>query len=179
MRVITGQWRGSKLHSLPGDATRPTSDRVKEAIFNIIQFDVEGRRALDLFAGNGQLGIEALSRGARDCVFVDNSRAAADILRQNVEKVHAQEQSRVLVKDALAFLQGAEEPFGLIFIDPPYRSTFIRKALALIAERNLLQDGGLIVCESDIDDQWEAPAQWNAVEYRYGRVKVTVYGGRA
>ena len=91
MRVITGKWRGSKLAALPGEATRPTTDRVKESIFNIIQFDIEGRRVLDLFAGNGQLGIEALSRGAADCVFVDNSREAAAIIAQNLAKVRGTE----------------------------------------------------------------------------------------
>ncbi len=178
MRVITGQWRGHKLASLPGDSTRPTSDRTKESIFNIIQFDIEGRKVLDLFSGSGQLGIEALSRGAADCVFVDSSRTACDIVRQNLDKVRAGERARVVCKDAIAFLQGCTTPFSLIFLDPPYHTTFIRKALALIDERGLLMPGGLIVCESATDDVWIEPDALAATRaiYRYGRTAVTLYG---
>ena len=175
MRVITGQWKGAKLAALPGEATRPTTDRVKESIFNIIQFDIEGRRVLDLFAGNGQLGIEALSRGAAEAVFVDNSAKAAAVIRQNLEKLRV-DKARVVNKDAVAFLQTQDRPFSLIFIDAPYHSTYIRKCLAAIADRNLLAEGGLIVCESGIDDSWDEPQGFCGTVYRYGKTRVTIYG---
>ena len=129
MRVITGTARGRKLKDLPGLDTRPTTDKVKESIFNIVQFDIEGRRVLDLFAGTGQLGIEALSRGAEKCVFVDQSREAAKVIGENVKTTGFENRSRVAQGDAISFLTSCREKFGLAFLDPPYASDLLDKAL--------------------------------------------------
>ena len=151
MRIITGTAKGFVLSTLEGEATRPTGDRVKEALFSMIQFDIEGRRVLDLFAGSGQLGLEALSRGAEHCVFIDESRAAADIVLANAKKTKLFDKCRISSADFAAFLRGAagREAFDLIFLDPPYASGYVAQALSLIAEGSLLRAGGRIVCETD------------------------------
>ena len=151
MRIITGTAKGVVLSTLEGEATRPTGDRVKEALFSMIQFDIEGRRVLDLFAGSGQLGLEALSRGAEHCVFIDESRAAADIVLANAKKAKLFDKCRISSADFAAFLRGAagREAFDLIFLDPPYASGYVAQALSLIAEGSLLRAGGRIVCETD------------------------------
>ena len=118
MRVITGTARGRRLKELEGLETRPTTDRVKEGVFNIIQFDIEGRRVLDLFAGTGQLGIEALSRGAASAVFVDQRRDAASIIRENLKLTGLSDRARVVNGEAMAFLSSQRERFDLIFLDP-------------------------------------------------------------
>ena len=120
MRVITGTARGRKLAALEGLEVRPTTDMVKEAMFSILQFEVEGANVLDLFAGSGQLGIEALSRGAAGAVFVDQRRDAASLIRDNLKLTGLEDRARVVCGDAAAFLSSAGEKFGLIFIDPPY-----------------------------------------------------------
>ena len=113
MRVITGSARGRRLKDLPGLDTRPTTDKVKESIFNIVQFDVEGRRVLDLFAGTGQLGIEALSRGAEKCVFVDRSREAVKVVKENVTSTGFENQSQVIQGDGVSFLTSCREKFEI------------------------------------------------------------------
>ena len=122
MRVITGTARGRKLLEPAGMDIRPTADVVKEAVFNIIQFDVEGRRVLDLFAGTGQLGIEALSRGAAECVFVDESAKAVKIVRENLSRCKLE--GRVMQTDAVSYLPRAGI-FDIIFLDPPYDTTLL------------------------------------------------------
>src|SRR5690554_4705969 len=116
MRVITGSARGRVLQTLPGDDVRPTIDRVKEAVFSIIQFEIEGRRVLDLFGGSGQMGIEALSRGAQSCVFVDNSRVATDVIKENLKTTKLAEKSQVLLTDALTFLKTTKLAFDIVFL---------------------------------------------------------------
>ncbi len=177
MRVITGTARGRKLKELPGMDTRPTTDKVKESIFNIVQFDVEGRRVLDLFAGTGQLGIEALSRGAEKCVFVDASRTAANVVRENVEQTGFETQSRVVQSDALSFLTSCREKFGLCFLDPPYASNLLDEALTRIAEIDIMLENGIIVCESAADKLLPTlPEPYKmGREYRYGKIKLTLY----
>ena len=180
MRVITGTARGRKLRELPSPETRPTTDKVKESIFNIVQFDVEGRRVLDLFGGTGQLGIEALSRGAERCVFVDADRSAARVIRSNVESTGFSEVSRVVQGDALAFLSSCREKFGLAFLDPPYASDLLEKSLAKIAEIDIMSENGIIVCESAVDKvlpQLPPPYEMGR-EYRYGKIKLTLYHRR-
>lgn len=177
MRVITGTARGRKLKDLPGLDTRPTTDKVKESIFNIVQFDVEGRRVLDLFAGTGQLGIEALSRGAEKCVFVDVSRSAANVVKENVAATGFEQQSRVVQSDALSFLSSCREKFALCFLDPPYASNLLDQALTRIAEIDIMLENGIIVCESAADKpmpQLPAPYRMGR-EYRYGKIKLTLY----
>ena len=181
MRVITGTARGRKLKELPGMDTRPTTDKVKESIFNIVQFDIEGRAVLDLFAGTGQLGIEALSRGAGKCVFVEAARPAAQVVRDNVSLTGFEKESRVVQGDALAFLTSCREKFGLCFLDPPYASDLLDKALEKIAAIDIMAENGIIVCESAADKvlpQLPAPYEMGR-EYRYGKIKLTVYHRRA
>ena len=150
MRIITGKARGTKLQTLAGEATRPTAERTKEAIFSIINFDIAGARVLDLFAGSGQLGLEALSRGAEYAVFNDSSREAAAIIRANVEKTHFTDACEVLSTDWQPVLRrfANKEKFDLIFLDPPYAGGFLPKVLAKMIEWDLLSEGAVIVCES-------------------------------
>ena len=177
MRVITGTARGRKLKDLPGLDTRPTTDKVKESIFNIVQFDIEGRRVLDLFAGTGQLGIEALSRGAAHCVFVDASRAAAAVVRDNLAHTGFETSSRVVQGDAISFLTSCREKFALAFLDPPYASELLEKALFKMVDIDIMAENGIIVCESALDKampQLPAPYRMGR-EYRYGKIKLTLY----
>ena len=177
MRVITGIARGMRLKELPGLETRPTTDKVKESIFNIIQFDIEGRRVLDLFAGTGQLGIEALSRGADHCTFVDLRKEAAAVIRENLAHTRLEEHARVVQGDCMAFLTGAGERFDLIFLDPPYASDLLEKSLTLIAKIDIVTENGIIVCESAAQAELpDLPAPYEkGREYRYGKIKLTLY----
>ena len=177
MRVITGIARGMRLKELPGLETRPTTDKVKESIFNIIQFDIEGRRVLDLFGGTGQLGIEALSRGADHCTFVDLRKEAAAVIRENLAQTRLEEHARVVQGDCMAFLTGAGERFDLIFLDPPYASDLLEKSLTLIAKIDIVTENGIIVCESAAQAELpDLPAPYEkGREYRYGKIKLTLY----
>ena len=175
MRVITGTARGRKLGQLQGMDTRPTTDQVKESIFNIIQFDIEGRRVLDLFAGTGQLGIEALSRGAAGCTFVDQRRDAAALVRSNLKLCRLSD--RVVQGEALSFLASDRERYHLVFLDPPYQTELLENALKKIAEIDILMENGIIICESPADKVLpELPQPYRkGREYRYGKIKITVY----
>ena len=150
MRIITGQARGTKLQTLAGEATRPTAERTKEAIFSMINFDILGARVLDLFAGSGQLGLEALSRGAKSAVLNDSSREAAAIIRANAEKTRLADSCEILSTDWQAVLRrfAGRERFELSFLDPPYAGGFLPKVLGKMIEWDLLADGAVIVCES-------------------------------
>lgn len=145
MRVISGTAGGRQLKSLPGDAVRPTADHVKEALFNILQFDLEGRRVLDLFGGTGQLGIEALSRGAREAVFTDQSKNSVSLIRENLKRCGMK--APVLQMDALSYLNRGEK-FDIIFIDPPYDAGLYAPVLERINAVDNLNEGGIIICES-------------------------------
>ncbi len=175
MRVITGTARGRKLKTLPGLDVRPTTDQVKEAIFSTIQFEVEGAFFLDLFAGSGQMGIEALSRGARFCVFVDSSRQAQDVVRDNLASTGFAKQARVAAMDSLGYLSTAAERFDIAFLDPPYNQGLIPKALPLLVPK--MTPGGVILCEHQKGE--ELPEQVGDFKvyrtYRYGKVMVTAY----
>ena len=176
MRVIAGIARGRRLKELQGMDTRPTTDKVKESIFNIIQFDLEGRKVLDLFGGTGQLGIEALSRGSVHCTFVEKRRDAVSLLRENLNTVGFMDRARVVQGDALAFLSSCREQFDVIFLDPPYQSDLLERSLEAIREFDILREHGIIVCESALDKvlpALEAPYEWGK-EYRYGKIKLTV-----
>ena len=144
MRVITGTARGRRLRTPENYDIRPTTDNVKESLFNIIQFDVEGRKVLDLFAGTGQLGIECLSRGADSVVFVDESREAVNIVKDNLKTCGLS--ASVLQMDALSYLRGCGK-FDLIFVDPPYDSNLYEEVLKIINSVDILSDGGIIICE--------------------------------
>ena len=153
MRIITGSARGIALETLPGEETRPTAERVKEALFSMIQFDIEGRRVLDLFAGSGQLGLEALSRGASHATFIDSSRDAVDVVLRNAAKTKLKDRARVAVMDFSAYLKNGKfaDPFDIIFLDPPYNTPCMAEALRLIVKAGALRDGGTIVCETDTE----------------------------
>lgn len=174
MRVITGTARGKKLKEPSNYDIRPTTDMVKEAIFNIIQFDIEGRSVLDLFAGTGQLGIECLSRGAKNVTFVDQSKESIAIVKQNLKTCELE--GRVVQDDSIAFLRRGGK-FDVILIDPPYASDLINKALSVINSVDILSEGGIIVCESSRD--LELPAMQSPYfmkkSYNYGKVKITTY----
>ncbi len=174
MRVITGTARGRRLETLPGEETRPTAERVKEGLFSAIQFDIEGRRAVDLFAGSGQLGIEALSRGAAGCIFIDRNAEAAEVIRRNLKAAGLYASAHVLTTDAMLFLERGRERFDLAFLDPPYASGLLPEALARLAPQ--IDPGGTVVCESDRD---QAPEEVGGLKlqriYRYGRVYIWLY----
>ena len=176
MRVITGTARGRRLKELQGMETRPTTDKVKESIFSIIQFDIEGRRVLDLFAGTGQLGIEALSRGARECVFVDQRKDAVTLIRENLALCQLDHLAHVRQGDGLAYLKSGEK-FDIIFLDPPYASGLLDKALAAITTFDICREHGIIVAESAAEQALPPVEPPYALyrEYRYGKIKLTVY----
>ncbi len=177
MRVITGSLRGKRLKDLPGLETRPTTDRVKEGLFNVVQFEVEGRRALDLFAGTGQLGIEALSRGAAFCDFVDLSPDSVRVIRENLASCGLEKQASVWQRDFSSFLRETGEKYDLVFLDPPYASGFLEQALEQIAEIDIVSGNGIIMCESLSDHLMpELPAPYRKQrDYRYGKIKLTKY----
>ena len=179
MRVITGEARGRKLKTLEGLDVRPTTDRVKEGLFNIIQFDLPEARFLDLFGGSGQIGIEALSRGARQAVFVDESRASCQVIRENLRATGFQERARVVQMDAAAYLGGAAGPFDLAFLDPPYSSGLLQRVLPLLAER--MAPGGIILCEHLKEETLPEAAGrfFRKKEYAYGRIRLTLYREKA
>lgn len=174
MRVITGTARGRRLRTPENYDIRPTTDNVKESVFNIIQFDIEGRRVLDLFAGTGQLGIECLSRGAAEAVFIDENTAAVKIVKENLKICGFT--AAVLQQDALSYLRHCGK-FDLIFVDPPYDSGLYESVLETINSVDILSDGGIILCESRREKtlpDMRAPYR-KKKEYNYGRVKLTVY----
>ncbi len=175
MRVITGTARGRKLKALEGMDVRPTTDMVKEAVFSIVQFDVAGSNVLDLFAGSGQLGIEALSRGASNCVFVDANRESIKVIEDNVKSVEFNEQSKILNLDAINYLKTCKMTFDIAFLDPPYENGLIEAALPMLCEH--LSDRGVIICEHEkklvLPDNFGKMIKFKT--YKYGRVEVTVY----
>ena len=176
MRVITGTARGRKLLTLPGtDTVRPTSEKVKEAVFSAIQFDIEGRRVLDLFAGSGQLGIEALSRGAASAVFVDVSPASIDIVNKNLTSTGLIGAARVIKSDYSAFLLKSTDTFDIAYLDPPYKSGVLASALFGTAEK--MSDYGVIFCEHPAETGLPDSVGDFKIKrvYKFGTVKVTMY----
>lgn len=175
MRVITGTARGKKLKTLENLDIRPTSDMVKEAIFSIIQFDVPGSSVLDLFAGSGQLGIEALSRGAEHCVFVEKNRAAFDIVNENLLHCDFKKNSRVLQMDSLEYLKVAKAGLDIALLDPPYNQGLIEKALPLLDSK--MNEGAIIVCEHE--KELTLAESYGRMKlhkrYKYGKIAVTVF----
>ena len=177
MRVISGTARGRRLKELQGMDTRPTTDKVKESLFNIIQFDIPGRRVLDLFGGTGQLGVEALSRGAAHCTFVERRRDAAALIRDNLKACNLQENARVVQGDAIDFLSCCKEKCDVIFLDPPYQTDLLAKSLELITRFDILNEHGIIIGETAADMPFpmlEAPYETGR-EYRYGKIKLVVF----
>lgn len=177
MRVIAGSAGGRRLKQLEGMDTRPTTDKVKESIFNILQFELEGRKVLDLFAGTGQLGIEALSRGAESAVFVERRNDAVRLIRENLVATDFTACARVVPGDALEFLAGTREKFDIILLDPPYEAGLLEPVLERIAGFDILSPHGIIVAEHPDGLALPELAQPYSVyrTYRYGKIGLTIF----
>ncbi|MBE6564797.1 MAG: 16S rRNA (guanine(966)-N(2))-methyltransferase RsmD [Ruminococcaceae bacterium] len=177
MRIITGTARGTTLQTLDGEATRPTPERVKEAVFSMIQFDIEGRRVLDLFGGSGQMALEALSRGARTAVIVDESAEAVRVIRENAQKTKLFSACRLIRSSHKEYLRGAKgrEVFDIVFLDPPYaEAETLRESLELLVRYELLAQNALVICETDRKEPMEAEGLRVLRHNRYGRVFITL-----
>lgn len=175
MRVITGVAKGRKIWALDGEDVRPTIERVKEAMFSTIQFEIEGANVLDLFAGSGQLGIEALSRGARHCTFVDTSAKSIDCIRENIKIVGFKDRSRVIPATSNSFLKATTDKFDLIFVDPPYEKGIVEKTLDNLSDK--VASNGKVVCEHE--HRLELPQVIGNLtmkkQYKYGKTIITIY----
>ena len=177
MRVITGSARGRRLKELEGMETRPTTDRVKEGMFSALQFDIEGRRVLDLFAGTGQLGIECLSRGAASAVFVDRRADAVKLIRENLKITELTDRARVVSGDSMEYLKSIREKFDIVLLDPPYAAGLLEGAVAHLARFDILAPHGIIVAEHPAEmamPALTAPYRLHRT-YRYGKIGLTVY----
>lgn len=175
MRVITGSARGKRLKTLDGLDVRPTSDKVKEAIFSIIQFDVPYSSVLDLFSGSGQLGIEALSRGASHCVFVDKSKSSLAVTKENVTSCGFLQKSRLLNMDSIEYLKVGKKGIDIALIDPPYNNGLVLDCLNEIGR--ILNDGAIVVCEHEASLTLEENigGLYLSKRYNYGKTSVSVY----
>lgn len=174
MRVISGKARGTSLYSLEGNHTRPTTDRVKESMFSIINFNIPDGIVLDLFSGSGALGIEALSRGAKKCYFVENSKQAADIVKKNIEKTNLKDNSVLTVTDFKNFLNSTNETFDVILLDPPYNKKMCDEAMKIIYNRNLLRDDGVIICETEYGEVITTDFT-KKKDYKYGKISLSLF----
>ncbi len=176
MRVITGSARGRRLRELEGMETRPTTDRVKEGLFSALQFEIEGRKVLDLFAGTGQLGIECLSRGAAAAVFVDRRPDAVRLIRENLRITELADRARVTAGDALEFLKTLREKFDIVLLDPPYDAGLLEQAVAQLTAFDILNPHGIIVAEHPAGRLLPAvePPYRVYRTYRYGRIGLTM-----
>ena len=177
MRVITGKARGVQLKTPEGMQTRPTADRVKEALFSIINFDIPGAKVLDLFGGTGQLGIEALSRGAASAVFVDAREESCKLIRENLKRTKLEQDAKVVRSDYLDYLNRCREQYDIIFLDPPYAEVFLENAIKKITEIDILQSDGIIVAERPLGKElpWEFEGFTRSKDYKYGKVLLTIY----
>lgn len=177
MRVITGKARGIQLKTPDGMLTRPTADRVKEALFSIINFDLPDASVLDLFGGTGQLGIEALSRGARRAVFVDAREDACRLIRENLKRTNLEPEGQVVRSDYLDYLNRCAEQFSIILLDPPYAEEYLEKAIKRIMEIDILQTDGIIVAERPIGKplSLECGGYQRSKDYKYGKTLLTIY----
>lgn len=173
MRVISGTARGLKLDSLDGLSTRPTLDRVKESIFNMLFDKTVGANVLDLFAGSGAMGIEALSRMAENCTFVDSYPGAIDIVNKNIAKARFTDKSKVVSSDFKQFLTTTTDKYDIVFVDPPYGAGYVEEVLELLYERLLLRDNAVVVVESSRDAQPPIPHSYSVIRQKnYGKVSV-------
>lgn len=177
MRVITGKARGVLLKTPEGMLTRPTTDRVKEALFSIINFEIPGAKVLDLFGGTGQLGIEALSRGAQNAVFVDAREDACKLIRENLKRTKLDQLGRVVRSDYLDYLARCRERYDIILLDPPYAEVFLENSLKRITEIDILQSNGIIVAERPLGKElpWEFDGFTRSKDYKYGKTLITIY----
>lgn len=177
MRIITGTARGVRLETLDGDdITRPTGEKVKEALFSMIQFEIDGARVLDVFSGSGQLALEALSRGASYAVMGDVSPEAVAVIRKNALKTKLAGNTRILNVDYKTLIKGLEkrEKFNIVFIDPPYASGLIEDTLARLVRSDILSPNAIVICESDSPEPKACEGLVQRRFAKYGRVFVTV-----
>ena len=177
MRVISGKARGINLKTPDGLLTRPTIDRVKEALFSIINFDIPCATVLDLFGGTGQLGIEALSRGAKSAVIVDQREEACRLIRENLRRTKLEQDAKVVRSDYMDYLKRCREKFDIILLDPPYAEVFLENALKCITEIDILQSGGIIVTERPLgkDLPYLFEGYTRSKDYKYGNTLLTIY----
>ena len=175
MRVITGKARGKRLYTLEGVAVRPTSEKVKEAVFSVIQFDIEDSTVLDLFAGSGQLGIEALSRGAKSAVFVDSSKTSLDTVKKNLSLTSLDSSAKTVLSDYSHYLNRCNELFDIAFLDPPYSGGVLTDALIRVAD--IMTDSGIIICEHPKEVVLPEIAGSFKIyrTYKYGKINVSIY----
>ena len=153
MRIITGIAKGIVLKTLSGDATRPTAERVKEAVFSMLQFDIEDRSVLDLFSGSGQMGLEALRRGASSATLVDKSREAVKIIEENAKKTRLFDKTTIVQSDYLDFIRrNSGKKFDIIILDPPYAKGFYIPALKAMLDADMIKPSSIIVCESGAEE---------------------------
>ncbi len=176
MRIITGIARGTKLRTLEGNETRPTAEAVKEAIFSMIQFELEDRRILDLYSGSGQMGLEALSRGAAKATMIDINPEATKIIKENAQKAKLYDKCVVLTTDCRKLMKGlsGKEKYDIVFIDPPYASKTIPGVLADLIKYDLIEENGIVICEDDSKEPYEAEGLRLRRFAKYGRIYVTV-----
>lgn len=175
LRVISGKARGLKLESLEGLTTRPTLDKVKQAIFNML-FDITyDATVLDLFSGSGAMGIECISRGSKECTFVDIEKDAIDIINKNIKKAKFENESKVIKSDFISFLNSTNQKFDLVFLDPPYDSDYYEKSLCLLKQNDLLNQNAVIVVESSKDIVPNFPSYYEITRQKfYGTVCVSL-----
>lgn len=175
MRVITGTARGRRLTAPEGLDVRPTTDKVKEAVFSAVQFEIEGASVLDLFAGSGQMGIEALSRGAKKAVFVDSSSRAVKCVNENLRNTGFNRSAEVISRDSFDYIKFTSLAFDIIILDPPYRNGLIENILPLAAKK--LNKGGIIICEYEADAPEPAsPCNMRLRKtYKYGKISVSIF----
>ncbi len=174
MRIITGIAKGIPLSTLEGEATRPTAERTKEAVFSMLGFDIEGREVLDLFSGSGQLALEALSRGAKKAVLVDKSRDAVAVIRANAKKTRLEERCEVICSEHSAFIsRNAGRRFDIVFLDPPYASQLCALSLEALLAVDMLKPTSIIVCETGSEDVF---ADNKLLEKRFDVIKKARYG---
>lgn len=175
MRVITGTARGRILETLKGDDVRPTTDKVKEAIFSAIQFELEGRHFLDLFAGCGQMGIEALSRGASTATFIDRNKSAIKVIERNLTVTNLKQFAHVHNCDSLNFIKNSQENYDIVFLDPPYNKGILQEIMPIVAQR--MKKTGIIICESALNDEILQKYYKFTLDRQktYGTIRVSVY----
>lgn len=177
MRIITGSARGVRLEAPAGLETRPTAEKVKEAVFSMIQFEIEGREVLDGFGGSGQMALEALSRGAVGATVLDTRKEAVEVIRRNAQKTKLYEKCIILQSDCLRYLRTAKKSgrrFDLVFLDPPYDSTLAQDALTLLAREDLVRENGKVIVESDREEPFTCPGFTLRRHAKYGRIRVSL-----
>lgn len=175
MRIVAGSLKGKKLEGTSSSKMRPTTDKVKEAVFSIIQFKIIGKKFLDLFAGSGQMGLEAISRGAKHAFLVDSQKSSIDFIRKNIKSCGCEDSTTVLFRDSVSFLKTTKEKFDIAFLDPPYETGLLEKTLPMLV--HIMNDTGVIICECPFDSniiENVGPFSLHK-KYKYGKIAILVY----